>query len=483
MSNYCYESRFFFELTQVLPEPLILIDIKGNFISANNPAADIFGVKRKDLLLKNILDFVSESHTQVLRYIQTCSTSRAIILGSFKLRIANEEVTTYRSQGAVVQPWTPESDAQILLRLEKQVTANNNFALLNRKIDELAQEVHQRRQAEIQLALANQELEKRVEERTNALQEALSKVQMTQAQLVQSEKMSGLGQIVAGMAHEINNPIGFIHGNIIHAQSHIEDLLNLVLLYQKNLPNPPEEIQDYIESIDLDYVKQDLNKILDSMCSGTNRIKELVKSLRVFSRFDEAEFKKVNVHDGIDSVLMIIEHKLFSTKDDIKIKIVKQYGDIPLVTCYPSQLNQVFLNVLTNAIDVLKKTSKFSNIKSIKKFFIDNYEHQQLELNEITTTVKDGNDVPTIWIRTELVEENKILVTIADNGTGIPEDIRHKVFDPFFTTKAIGKGTGLGLSTSYHIIVEKHQGKLCFNSVMGEGSQFFIEIPLNLKDK
>jgi PAS domain S-box-containing protein len=483
MNNYRNEPRFFFELAQVLPEPLILIDPKGNFLSANKPVADIFGIKRKDLLLKNILDFTADSHTQILRYIQTCSTSRAIIIGSLKLRTANGDIVVYRSEGAVIQPWTPQSEAQILIRLGTQVTANTNFVLLNRKIDELAKEIHQRRQAEIQLAQANQELEKRVEERTNALQEALSKVQITQSQLVQSEKMSGLGQIVAGMAHEINNPIGFIHGNIIHAQSHIEDLLNLLLLYQKNLPHPPQEIQDYIESMDLDYMKQDVNKILESMRSGTNRIKDLVKSLRVFSRFDEAEFKKVDIHDGIDSVLMILEHKLFSAKNDIQIQIVKEYGDIPLVICYPSELNQVFLNILTNAIDALKKTSKFSSIKTLKKSFLTNSEYQKLELNQMTIAIKEANDIPTILIRTELGENNRVVVTITDNGIGIPEDIHHKIFDPFFTTKSVGKGTGLGLSTSYHIIVEKHEGKLWFNSVVGEGSQFIIEIPLNLKDK
>jgi signal transduction histidine kinase len=461
----------------------MLLDIKGNFLSSNKPGADIFGLKRKDLLLKNILDFTSDNHVQILRYIQTCSTSRSVIIGSFKLRIGNGEIVTYRSQGAVVQPWTPNSEAQILLRLEKQVTANNNFALLNRKIDELAQEVHQRRQAEIELAQTNEALEQRVEERTNALQEALSKVQMTQAQLVQSEKMSGLGQIVAGMAHEINNPIGFIHGNIIHAQSHIEDLLNLLLLYQKHLPHPPEEIQDYLESVDLDYIKQDLPKILDSMKSGTDRIKDLVKSLRIFSRFDEAEFKKVNIHDGIDSVLMILEHQLFNTKDNLQIKIVKEYGDIPSVICYPSQLNQVFLNILTNAIDVLKKTSKFLNLKAMKKFFLNNYDTHKSEMIKIAAMVQDADDIPTILIRTELIDNNRIVITIADNGAGIPEDIHHKIFDPFFTTKPVGKGTGLGLSTSYHIIVEKHEGKLWFDSFVGEGSKFVIEIPLNLKDK
>jgi signal transduction histidine kinase len=180
---------------------------------------------------------------------------------------------------------------------------------------------------------------------------------------------------------------------------------------------------------------------------------------------------------------MILEHKLYSHKDDIKIQIIKEYGDIPLIFCYPSQLNQVFLNILTNAIDVLKTTSKFSNIKTLKKFFTANYREQKQELEHMAVAVKDANDTPTILIRTELLENNWVMLTITDNGTGIPENIAHKIFDPFFSTKAIGKGTGLGLSTSYHIVVEKHKGKLWFNSVVGEGSQFVVEIPLNLKER
>jgi signal transduction histidine kinase len=418
-----------------------------------------------------------------LRYIQTCSTSKAIILGSFKLRTIDGEILTYRSQGAVLQPWTPESDAQILLRLEKQNIANTNFALLNRKIDELAQEVHQRRLAEIEIAKANEELEQRVEERTNALQEALSKVQMTQTQLVQSEKMSALGQIVAGMAHEINNPIGFIHGNIIHAQNSFEDLLNLLLLYQKYLPHPPEEIQDYLESMDLDYMKEDLSKILNSMYLGTKRIKDLVQSLRIFARFDEAEFKEVNIHHGIDSVLMILEHKLCDSRDNTKIQVIKEYGEIPLVICYPSELNQVFLNILTNSVDTLKKKFQLVNLQSLQQASTTSIDDNQNEIVQAKTLIKEVDETPTISIKTEVNSQNKVVVTITDNGLGVPEDIRRKIFDPFFTTKEIGKGTGLGLSVSYQIIVEKHEGKLWFDSIVGEGSMFVMEIPLNLKEK
>ncbi|YAG13663.1 histidine kinase [Nostoc sp. DSM 114161] len=269
-------------------------------------------------------------------------------------------------------------------------------------------------------------------------------------QLVQSEKMSSLGQLVAGVAHEINNPVNFIYGNLTPANEYIQDLLKLVLLYQKNYPNPVAEIQEEAEGIDIDFLLTDLPKLLTSMKVGAQRIKEIVLSLRNFSRLDEAEMKEVNIHDGIDSTLMILEHRLKDKAKCPAIAIIKEYGKIPLVECYAGQLNQVFMNVFANAIDALEEA--FINGQNI--------------------------NTPQIRIKTELIDNKHAIVRIADNGPGMPETVQKQLFDPFFTTKPIGKGTGLGLSISYQIITQKHQGKLYFISLLNQGTEFVIEIPL-----
>jgi signal transduction histidine kinase len=283
------------------------------------------------------------------------------------------------------------------------------------------------------------------------LENALRKLQQTQAQLLQSEKMSSLGQMVAGIAHEINNPINFIHGNLVPAAEYIQDLLRLVELYQQNYPHPVPVIQEEILAIDLDFLKSDLVKLLQSMRVGTERIREIVLSLRNFSRLDEAELKQVDVHEGLDSTLMILEHRCKAKSDRSEIKIIREYGKLPLIECYPGQLNQVFMNILTNGIDALEEKAKKGN-SSLKNL--------------------------EIRIRTQVIDNNWIAITIADTGSGIPQHKLAKIFDPFFTTKDVGKGTGLGLSISYQIVVERHRGKLYCHSTPGEGTEFVIEIPV-----
>ncbi len=259
--------------------------------------------------------------------------------------------------------------------------------------------------------------------------------------------MSSLGQMVAGVAHEINNPVNFIHGNITPATQYAQDVLGLLELYQQHYPNPPENIQEEIEAVELEFLKEDFIKMLNSMKQGTQRIREIVLSLRNFSRLDEAEFKPVDIHEGIDSTLMILQNRLKAKPNFPEIEIVKNYAPLPPVDCFPSQLNQVLMNILANAIDALESQKS------------------------LTT--------PQIQIHTKLLENNRVAIHLSDNGSGIPLHIQSKLFDPFFTTKEVGKGTGLGLSISYQIVVNKHGGNLSLFSTPGEGTEFIIEIPVN----
>ncbi|WP_392531502.1 ATP-binding protein [Nostoc sp. C117] len=447
----------FLELAKVLPEPLLLVSSKGELLASNQPVADMLGLRRQELRGKMLFDLVTECANDIIKYLQACSSSRAMILGSLTLRRNDGQTLICRSQGAVIQPWSAESSALIVLRLENRTVASNNFLLLNDKIEELAKEVQKRKQAELELQKANEELEIRVEERTIALQETLNELQITQTQLIQAEKMSSLGQMIAGIAHEVNNPVSFIYGNLHHAHKYTQDLLKLLQIYQQACPNLPLELEKQIEEIDLDFLIEDIIKLFDSMRVGTERIREIVQSLRNFSRLDEAELKQVNIHEGIDSTLMILEHRLQATQEYPEIHVIRKYGQLPNVTCYPGQLNQVFMNILANAIDALERSAIAGRWSAVNSTTIDN---------------------PQIEIRTEVINQNWIMVTIADNGLGINEQVRSKLFDPFFTTKPVGKGTGLGLYVSYQIIVEKHGGKLSCFSTVGKGAEFMIKIPV-----
>lgn len=289
------------------------------------------------------------------------------------------------------------------------------------------------------------------------LQSTLQQLKQTQLQLVHNEKMSSLGQLVAGVAHEINNPVSFIYGNIKHVDEYTDGLLALVGLYGEAVPAPNDAIQSLIDEIDLDFVVSDLPKTLDSMTMGANRIQEIVRSLRTFSRLDESNLKTVDLHEGIDSTLMILRHRLKATSDRPDIQVVKAYGDIPAVSCYSGPLNQVFMNILANAIDAL--------------------EEDMLAAEPAKAPVKGP---ATISISTAVVNDTWVDIAIADNGPGIPEAVQQKIFDPFFTTKPIGQGTGMGMSISYKIITETHRGQLTCVSMPHEGTEFTIRIPVTL---
>ncbi|MBW4515051.1 MAG: GAF domain-containing protein [Timaviella obliquedivisa GSE-PSE-MK23-08B] len=283
------------------------------------------------------------------------------------------------------------------------------------------------------------------QEKAHQLELTLQELQHAQLRLIQSEKMSGIGQMVAGIAHEINNPVSFIHSNVNYINQYSQELLKLIKLYQQEYPHPTPAIQLEQETIDLDFLSEDLPKLLKSMNMGTGRIRDIVLSLRNFSRLDQAEVKPVDIHEGIDSTLLILGHRLKAQFQFTGVEVIKNYGTLPLVKCYPSQLNQVFMNLLANAIDALEERKKPSN-----------------------------------WIRisTECTDAETVVIRIADNALGIPEHVIEKLFDPFFTTKPVGKGTGLGLSISSQIITERHGGKLRCESTLNQGTEFIIEIPI-----
>ena len=289
-----------------------------------------------------------------------------------------------------------------------------------------------------------------------AAQQALTDLKQAQLQIVQREKMSALGNLVAGVAHEINNPVGFLAGNITPALDYINDLFGLINLFQQEYPNYSASIQAEIEAIELDYIREDLPKLVSSMQEGVKRIQDISTSLRTFSRADTNHPVACNIHDGIDSTIMILKHRLKANENRPEIKVIKDYGNLPQIECYAGQLNQVFMNLLSNAIDAVEESNSGHTYREIN--------------NEIT-------------VKTELASDQKqAIIRIKDNGLGMNAEVQSKIFEHLFTTKGVGKGTGLGLAIARQIIEEKHQGKIKVNSVVGEGTVFSIAIPCHLKE-
>ena len=307
------------------------------------------------------------------------------------------------------------------------------YSALEKRNNEFSIEIHERKATESKLQLA------------------LTDLKQTQVKLIQSEKMSGLGQMVSGIANEINNPVNFIHGNLKYLTTCVDDLLSLSRIYQESYPQPPEAVQQELEDVDLDFLQTDIPKLLKSMDVGTQRIREIVKSLRNFSRLDEAAVKDADIHDGIESTLMILQHRLQATSDRPAVEVVRSYGELPIVECYAGQLNQVFMNIIVNALDAME-SGNYSQTPS-KLQLTTEYHHAQQE----------------------------VVISIGDNVGGIPNEILNRIFDPFFTTKPVGKGTGLGMSISHQIVTEHHQGTLTCHSTLGQGTKFMITIPIAQK--
>ncbi|MBG1264563.1 response regulator [Nostoc commune] len=318
--------------------------------------------------------------------------------------------------------------------------------------------------AEVVLRIENQInlrlLQVKLQEKNFLLQEALDNLKASQVQQIQNEKMVALGQLVAGLAHEINNPISFIYGNLQYAGEYVQDLINLIKAYQQEYPKTTPKIQQIAKDIDLNFLITDLQNLIGAMYRGSDRIREIVLALQHFSRHDEAEIKRVNIHEDIENTLVMLQHRLRETGDRPTIVVVKDYGNLPLVTCYASELNQVFMHLLNNAIDAIE---------------------ERMGSGEWGV----GNQFSTCQIRiyTEVTDLNMVKIAIADNGPGIEESLRSRLFDPFFTTKAVGKGSGLGLSISYQIIVQKHRGNITCTSTVGKGAEFAIEIPIEQQER
>lgn len=308
------------------------------------------------------------------------------------------------------------------------------------------QEVLVRVRAHLQLSLLTKNLEDQVAHKTNALQ-------ASQLQVIQSDKMSSLGNLVAGVAHEINNPVGFLTGNIQPALDYVQDIFGLLDLYQQKYPQPDADIDDEIKTIDLEYIRQDLPKLIGSMSEGVKRIRDISNSLRTFSRADSEYPVSCDIHEGIDSTIMILKHRLKADETHPEIQVIRNYGNLPEIKCYAGQLNQVLMNLLSNAIDALEESNHGRNYQEIT--------------NQIIITTELSSD------------QKQVIIQIRDNGIGMSTDLQAKVFDYLFTTKGVGKGTGLGLAIARQIIQEKHHGKISFTSELGQGTEFIIVLPNN----
>jgi PAS domain S-box-containing protein len=427
------------------PDPIMITTFTdGRYIEVNDSFLSTSGYSRNEIIGRTSFELNFEVNPTEVTQIYQLLQEQAVI--------RNQEFN-YCTKSGVVRT--------VLLSAELINFGGQTYVLA------IGKDITERKQVEEAL----RQSEAREREKAQELEIALEKLKRAQSQLIQTEKMSSLGQMIAGVAHEINNPTSFIYGNLTPAREYFQDLIRLIQAYRWTYPHPTPEIQQLTEEIDLEFLLEDWQKLIDSMQMGSQRIQEIVLSLRSFSRLDESELKPVDIHEGIDNTLLILEHRLRGVGDRPEITVIKDYGQLPKVICYASQLNQVFMNLLNNAIDAI--ASRFAN--------------QALDL---AVKNPESDVIPTIRIRTEFktkklmlksdskfLNSSQVVIRIADNGPGMSEDLQNQIFNPFFTTKPMGSGTGLGLSITYQIVVEKHGGQLSCVSTPGQGTEFIVEIP------
>ncbi|NJL90288.1 MAG: PAS domain-containing protein [Coleofasciculaceae cyanobacterium SM2_1_6] len=429
-------------------DAMLIINYRGEICQVNPAAELLFEMETQELLGKPISFFLENIEDTPSLW---SSLSEKTLRHKHHFKGGHHHLTIPCVVEIAVSPYFNQSDrTQEYIAILRDIT--------DRKYAEIC----------IQASLNEQEqLAQQATEQAKELEQVLQSLQSTQSQLIQTEKMSSLGQLVAGVAHEINNPVNFIYGNLTHSVTYSQDLLELVDRYQARDhcqgKTPDPDIQEFVETIDLAFLREDFPKVLYSMKLGADRIRQIVLTLRNFSRLDEAEKKPIDIHEGINSTLLLLQHRLKNKPGQEKIQIIKNYNKIPLVDCYAGQLNQVFMNLLSNAIDAVE-----SHYLSTSK------------LDQDSDGVAEPES-PTITISTQKIYPNFVQISIKDNGCGIPETVRTKIFDPFFTTKPVGSGTGIGLSISYQIVVDKHGGKLYCLSEVGKGTEFLVEIPIVLK--
>ncbi|MCW6037280.1 PAS domain S-box protein [Spirulina subsalsa FACHB-351] len=402
----------------------------GKLLEANPALARIYGYASPE----HLLDCLTDVQTQL--YVNPEKRQEFVELMYLQGYVRDFEVQVYHYSGEVI--WISEN-AEVVRDTAGNICFYEGFVI----------DITERKRTE----LALKQSERRYKAQTEQLKRTLTQLHQTQSLLVQSEKLSSLGQLVAGVAHEINNPVNFVYGNLNPALEYASDLIGLLQLYQQYYPEPHPEIAEESEAIDIEFLMEDFPKTLTSMQVGTERIRQIVQSLRNFSRLDDEVMKPTDIHQGLDSTLMILKPRLKAKHDHPEIIVIQDYGQLPGdIICFSGLLNQVFMNLLGNAIDALDEAQ-------LKGHFT-------------------GDKSPTIHIQT-LTEGNEVVIRIADNAMGMSPQVKNRIFDTFFTTKPTGKGTGLGLSISYDIITQKHQGSLTCSSTMGEGSEFVIKLPLN----
>lgn len=473
------EERFRLLIDRVKDYAIYMLDPDGLVVSWNQGAERINGYRTEEVIGKHVSCFHPSAEVESGRpqeVLQIAAELGGYEYESLRLRKdgsqfwANVDVTALRDENGQLRGYATVTQ-DITERKQAQEALEQAYRELEKRVEErtfelkatnemLIQEISDRKRTEVAL----RQSKARLKEQAQQLEDALYQLHRTQAQLIQTEKMSSLGQLVAGVAHEINNPVSFIYGNLDHASHYIRDLLHLIGLYRRHYSNPPIEIQNTAIAIDLDFVMEDMPKLLSSMKLGADRIRQIVLSLRNFARHDEAEMKQVDIHEGLDSTIKLLQNRLKGTDGQAGIQVIQGYGELPPVECYAGLLNQVFMNLLSNAIDAL-----------------ENHPDPRIIMIRTELAMRDlGMNYSSETLQTEqsFVPNPYIIVRIADNGPGMTEEVSRRLFDPFFTTKPLGKNKGLGLSISYQIVVEKHGGQLRCVSSPGEGTEFIIEIPV-----